>query len=252
MVRYLFLAAVIGAAAVPAQAQDRDDGGVDIGPVATVSASATAATDYRFRGISRSDGDPVLQGQAFVELGGGLYAGVWGSTLGSDGAGDAELDLIAGYDMPIASGTSLDIGLTYYAFLGDGGVPLAQGLGDLGSYAEPYAKLSYTLGPVRARLGASYAPSQDSIGGDNLYLSVEADAGIPLTPWTIKAKVGRSDGALVPGTRPAIDWSVGADYVIGPVTLGARYVDTDIPQSGIAALDRLYDPTVTLSATIGF
>ncbi len=105
---------------------------------------------------------------------------------------------------------------------------------------------------MQAKVGAAYAPDQDAIGGDNLYLYGQASAGIPTTPVTINAKLGRSNGSLAPGAGSYVDWSVGADYVLGPLTLGARYVDTDIARAGVKAIDRLYDPKVVVSATIGF
>lgn len=235
------------AAASPALAQ----GGAPGSGVA-VSASATATSDYRYRGLSRSDGDPALQGQVFVELPNGPYLGVFGSTLGGGGAGELEIDLIAGYEREIASGLSLDVGATYFGFAGEGAPRTMDGLGDLGSYIEPYAALSYTLGPVQAKVGAAYAPDQDAIGGDNFYLYGQASTGIPTTPITLNAKIGRSDGSLAPGSGSYLDWSIGADYVLGPLTLGAKYVDSDLAKSGIEAIDRLYDASVVVSATIGF
>ncbi len=238
----------------PAFAQDGGPASPAPGSGVTISASATATSDYRYRGLSRSEGDPALQGQAYVELPGGLYAGVFGSTLGGgdEGAGDLEIDLIAGYESELSSGLTLDIGAVYFGFAGDGAPRTLDGLGDLGSYVEPFAAVSYTLGPVQAKVGAAYAPDQDALGGDNLYLYGQASAGIPTTPLTLNAKIGRSDGSLAPGAGSYTDWSVGADYVLGPLTLGAKYVDTDLARTGAKAIDRLYDPSVVVSVTIGF
>lgn len=253
MIKNAMLIAGLGAAS-PAFAQDGGPIGSAPGNGVTISASATATSDYRYRGLSRSDGDPALQGQAYVELPNGLYGGVFGSTLGGgdEGAGDIEIDLIAGYESELSSGLNLDIGAVYFDFVGDGAPRTLDGLGDLGSYVEPYAALSYTLGPVQAKVGAAYAPDQDALRGDNLYLYGQASAGIPMTPLTLNAKVGRSDGSLAPGSGSYMDWSLGADYVLGPVTLGAKYVDTDLAKTGIEAIDRLYDPSIVVSATIGF
>jgi uncharacterized protein (TIGR02001 family) len=255
MTRLTPSAMLIAALAVASPAFAQDEGPAYApGSGITVSASATAASDYRYRGLSRSQGDPVLQGQAYVELPSGLYGGVFGSTLGGEdqGAGDVEIDLIAGYSGAIASGVGIDVGATYFTFNGDGAPRGIDGLGDLGSYVEPYAALSYTLGPVQAKVGAAYAPDQKSIGGDNLYLYGQASAGVPMTPLTITARVGRSDGSLAPGSGSYTDWSVGADYVLGPLTLGAKYVDTNLAETGVKAVDRLYDPSVVVSATLGF
>src|SRR3546814_13249576 len=78
--------------ATPAAAQ-LPDGGI------TLYGEAKAVSDYRYRGISRSDEDPALQASVTVQGDSGLYAGVWGSTLGgiddvtTGDIGDAELDV---------------------------------------------------------------------------------------------------------------------------------------------------------------
>jgi uncharacterized protein (TIGR02001 family) len=204
------------ALAAPADAQEeepRASSGLD------VSGSMTLLSDYRFRGVSRSDGDPALQGQLTVSLPGGLYAGARGTTVkGLGSRADAELDLYAGYTADIALGTSLDAGLMYYAFPGANG---AKG------YFEPYASVSHTLGPVEATLGAKYAPSQKAIGDeDQLYLFGQVEAGIPATPLTLTAEAGRQDWGRY---GRYWNWSVGGRYQIGPVQAGLRYVDTDLP-----------------------
>lgn len=191
----------------------------------TLSGEVTAVSQYRFRGISQSDEDPALQGQLTLSHTGGFYAGAFASTLdgfGEKGGADFELDLYAGYRADLGSGLSLDAGLLYYALPGSEG-------GDF-EFFEPYASLSGTLGPVTATLGAAYAPDQDALAGDNLYLRADADASVPFTPVTIRAHLGRSGGAGTPFTPSTnyFDWSLGADYVLGPVTLGLDYVDTDL------------------------
>src|SRR3954447_16968594 len=106
--------------AAPALAEPQDEAAPPAaGAKASVSGGVTLLSDYRFRGISRSGGDPALQGQITVSLPIGLYAGVRGTTLkGVRALGDAELDLYAGYSASIASGTTLDAGLLYYTYPG--------------------------------------------------------------------------------------------------------------------------------------
>jgi uncharacterized protein (TIGR02001 family) len=183
---------------------------------AAVSGGVTLLSDHRFRGISRSDGDPALQGRLTVALPDGLYAGARGTTLkGVRAFGDAELDLYAGYSTSIAPGTTLDAGVQYYAFPGGGGA---------GDQAEPYASLSHTLGPVEATVGAKYA-----LGGDDrAYLFGQLEAGIPLTPLTLTAEAGREEGGRIGGYW---NWSLGGRYAIGPLQAGLRYVDTDLPSA---------------------
>jgi uncharacterized protein (TIGR02001 family) len=203
-------------AASPAAAQEGEQAAASHG--LDVSGGITLLSDYRFRGISRSDGDPALQGQLTLTLPSGLYAGARGTSLkGRPSGADGELDLYAGYGANLGLGTSFDAGVMYYAFPG--------GRGPTG-YFEPYASLSHTLGPVEATVGAKYAPSQRAIGNeDSLYLFGEVEAGIPATPLTLTAQAGWQDAGA---SGRYWNWSLGGRYAIGPVEAGLRYVDTDL------------------------
>ena len=162
----------------------------------SVSGEAELLSDYRFRGVSRSDEDPAGQASLTLSHASGFYLGTRATTLsGIDNfrlrdpsvadLGDLELDLYAGYSADLGGGLTLDGGLMYYVFTGD------QGQAD---YAEPYASLSYMLGPVEATGGAKYAPSQRGTGGeDMLYVFGELEAGIPFTPVSLRAHAGRQD-----------------------------------------------------------
>lgn len=231
--------------AMPAAAQDTDP------PKAiTVTGDAAIVSDYRFRGVSRSDEDVAVQGGVTVAHESGFYAGAWASTLrgwGASGGADLELDLIGGYRFNVTEGGTLDVGATWYLYPGG-----ARNSGVI----EPYAKLSGTIGPLTALAGVAYAPKQQALanvsgtGGsrsrseDNLYLWGDFSAGIPRTPVTARAHIGYSDGnpglgpngASMAPTGRYWDWSLGADYALGAVTLGAAYVDTDITRAESAYL----------------
>ena len=71
--------------------------------------------------------------------------------------------------------------------------PGGDGTGDI---YEGTAALSYTFGPATARVRANYAPDQDNLAGDNLYLSAELKAAIPSTPMSAFAQVGRERGSF--------------------------------------------------------
>jgi uncharacterized protein (TIGR02001 family) len=195
----------------------------------TLSGEAELMSDYRFRGVSRSDEDPALQAALTVETPGGFYVGGRGTTLSGidnfrirdpqvEDLGDLQLDLYAGYSADLGGGLTLDGGLLYYVFTGD------EGQAD---YAEPYVSLSYMLGPVEATGGVKYAPSQRGTGDeDMLYIFAEAEAGIPFTPFTLRAHAGRQDWGQY---GRYWNWSLGGSYSLGPAELGLRYVDTSLP-----------------------
>ena len=245
---YSAVAASLCTLATPVAAQETDP------PKAvTVTGSATLVNDYRFRGVSQSDEEIAIQGGVTVAHQSGFYGGFWASNLagwGTFGGSNTELDLIAGFKLPVGAG-ALDVGLTWYMYPGGS---------DKTDFAEPYVKLSGTLGPLNLLAGVAYAPAQEALGNwsftganaqavlaggaynkpgdkeDNLYLWGDASAGIPSTPVTLKAHIGYSDGnpglgpngTSVAPTGKYWDWMLGTDFVLGPVTLGAAYVDTDI------------------------
>jgi uncharacterized protein (TIGR02001 family) len=239
----LFVAVLAGA---PAAADEMAT------PAFTVSGSAALVSDYRFRGVSQTNNGFAVQGGLNLSHVSGFYAGLWGSNLagwGTFGGPNLELDIIAGYKLPLASG-SLDVGITWYNYPGGAAKT---------SFVEPYAKLGGTIGPVGLTAGVAYAPSQVALGnwsnhpdsrvgssGDNLYLWGDAGVGIIGTPVTVKAHLGYSsgnpglgpNGTSVAPTGQYWDWLIGVDYVAGPVTLGVAYVDTDIGADS-AAFQRL-------------
>lgn len=205
-------------AAAPAAAQD--DSSVPAGAPGGIGVSGelNLLSDFRFRGISRSDGDPAVQGAVTVFAPGGLYAG--GRATSLDDAGDlggAQLDLYAGYGVDLGLGTSVDAGLMYFYF------PDGEGKTD---YFEPYASISHQLGPVQGTVGAKYAWEQAALGNEDLlYLFGELEAGIPTTPITLTAQAGHQDAGLFGNYW---NWSLGARAAFGPVNAGLRYVDTDL------------------------
>jgi uncharacterized protein (TIGR02001 family) len=216
----------------------------------TLSGSVALVSDYRFRGVSQSDKRFAIQGGITATHKSGLYGGFWASNLagwGTFGGPNVELDLFGGYKLPLGGGT-LDVGATWYMY--PGGAKKTD-------FVEPYVKVGGTIGPVALLAGVAYAPAQQALGNwsntrqsrigdkeDNLYLWGDASAGVPGTGLTLKAHLGYSDGnpglgpngtSVAPTGRYA-DWSLGADYVLSPVTLGISYVDTDISRAGSAYL----------------
>ena len=257
------------AAATPALAQEE----TAPPPPVTVSGSVGLVSDYRFRGVSQSDRNLAVQGGITIAHESGLYIGTWGSNLagwGTFGGANMELDLIAGYKLPVGGGT-LDVGATWYMY------PAGFNNTD---FIEPYAKLSGTVGPASLTAGVAYAPKQEALGAwyangaaaaagtytdagdknDNLYLWGDAAAAIPDTGVTAKAHIGYSNGnkglgpfaTSVAPTGEYFDWLIGADYSIKgtPLTLGVSYTDTDIGKAESAYLQPSFSRGQDGSGTI--
>jgi uncharacterized protein (TIGR02001 family) len=210
--------ALMAFAAAPAHAQDdapapaaeqaADDGAFDI------TVTGTIVSDYRFRGVSQSDRDPSAQVSVDITYR-GFYAGAWASSIARTADTNVELDLYAGY-AGTAGPVEYEVGAIAYLYPGGDGT---------GNAYEATGALSYRLGPVVAKLSAFYAPDQENLAGDNLYLSAEAKVGIPATPFTLFGQFGRERGSFY-GRKH--DWSFGAEYTRGPFTASLGYFDTDL------------------------
>lgn len=236
--RLAALAAIGSAAfaAAPALAQDAAGPEEDAGAF-DISVTATAVSDYRFRGVSQSGRDPAAQGSVDVTLS-GFYAGVWLSSIARYADTNVEADVYAGYAGE-AGAISYDVGAIAYLYPGGDGT---------GNVYEGTGSLAYTFGPARARLRASYAPDQANLAGDNLYLSADARVGVPTTPVTLFAQVGRERGSFY-GRK--WDWSFGAEIRRGPFTASLGYFDTDL--DGIASgLGRNVRGGIVASASFTF
>jgi uncharacterized protein (TIGR02001 family) len=240
-IRSLLAATVLGTsalAAAPAWADEETAPPSDI----TITGNVALVSDYRFRGLSQSSGDPAVQGAININHSSGLYAGVWSSSTDFSVLGpvpDAvyggqEVDFYAGWTGEVASGLTADVGLLYYAYPN----------GHLGQaeFFEPYASLSTTLGPVSAKVGANYAWKQAALnfdgGGndDNIYVFGDLSSGIPNTPVSISAHLGYTDGALSPkfATGASATYTGGLDYSFGAtinassnLSIGVSYVGVD-------------------------
>lgn len=216
----------------PALAQDA---GEVAGPI-EISGNVAVVSDYRFRGVSFSDGDPALQGGIDIVHESGFYVGTWGSTIsGGSAYGELELDVYGGWGGEVADGIAVDVGLLYYLYPTEN--ELADTLGVDTDYFEPYASISTSLGPVGATLGVAYAFDQSALGDeDNLYLYTDFEAGIPNTPVTLTAHLGYTDGVFATDVdslgnpSSSFDWGLGASYAITDrLSVGVNYVDTEGP-----------------------
>ena len=118
-----------------------------------LSGNVAIVSDYRFRGVSLSGGDPAIQGGIDLAHQSGFYAGTWASSIdGGDAFGEMELDLYAGYSTGIGNGLTLDAGLLYYVYpTGDDGSET--------DYFEPYDSIGFLIDPAEAKAGVAYALS---------------------------------------------------------------------------------------------
>ena len=148
------LLAATAALAVTSVAQAAD------GP--SLSANVGVASDYVFRGVSQTNGDPELFGGLDLTAG-QAYAGVWLSNVDFGDGTRIEYDTYAGIK-PEVAGFNLDLGVVYYSYLES---PKEAKYG----YGEVKAAASRTIG--KATVGAAYYYSPDFFGADEKATYVE-------------------------------------------------------------------------------
>lgn len=216
------------------------------GPAKAVEIDASAAllSDYRSRGVSLSDRQPVADASVQAGLAGWFAGAEAVSTsrprdLRRDRGTDAEVDLSAGYSRTIGLLTP-SVGVITYIYPRHGPAE-----------AEVFGSLAGSLGPATVTLGANYAPGQAGVAGGNLYTYAKAAVGIPLTPVTIKASVGREKGAFDLG-RTKIDYSAGVDFRLGLFTIGVKYIGNDVPNTVAPFFRHATADAVVGSVTLAF
>ncbi|MEJ2457546.1 MAG: TorF family putative porin [Novosphingobium sp.] len=219
---------------MPAAALARDDGNSK--SAFSITANATLASDYRFRGISLSDKDPAIQGGFDINHDSGLFAGTWASSIATNGGADMELDLYGGYG---GSAAGIDYSMTALVYV----YPGTSGL----NYFEVLTSLSTSAGPATFGVDAGWVPSQNNFGGDNLYLAGKAEMPLGDTNATLFGHLGYENGDVYDNK---LDWEAGISYAAGPLTASLSYVDTNY--SGAKEAGRLARAGVVASITANF
>jgi uncharacterized protein (TIGR02001 family) len=97
-------------------------------PETTIGYNVGVVSEYRYRSIGQSKGNPALQGGVDYANANGFYLGAWGSTIkwikeagvanNYDAKGAVEIDLYGGYKGEVA-GLGYDVGYLRYQYQGN-------------------------------------------------------------------------------------------------------------------------------------
>jgi uncharacterized protein (TIGR02001 family) len=218
--------------ASPSQAQEKK-----VESPHTVTGNINLVTDYRFRGISQTNGKPAVQGGFDYSHASGAYFGIWGSNVSwlSDAGGGTvsnslELDIYGGYKFK-AIGLDHDVGLLQYYYPGTypSGFtkPHTTEIYGASTWNQYTVKLSYALtnlfgfpgskgsfyldGTANFDLGSGY-----TLTGHAGYQRVDGDGG-----------TNRSTSAC-----SYVDGKVGVTKEFFGVTFGANVIGTNAKGGG--------------------
>lgn len=195
----------------------------------TISGEAEIVSDYRYRGLSLSNGKPALQVSAELDSGAGFYLGGFGSWVPHGGGSAAvEMDAILGWRAAVGGAVTFDGNVAWYHY---------PGAADC-DYAEAAAALDWERGATNARAGIAWAPRQANLidaggrKGDNLYGFGEIEQGIAGTPISLSVAAGYESGVFDGAVRGGkIDWRAGASLSQGGFTVSAHYVGAVRPRA---------------------
>jgi uncharacterized protein (TIGR02001 family) len=180
---------------------------------AEITGNASVVSDYNWRGITQTAGDPAIQGGLDYAHDSGFYAGVWGSNVDFGDCCDENLETDLYFGWSGGETLAWNVGLIYYLY------PGADGL----NYPEIYASLGWEW--LTGKI--SYSNDFGNYDESAFYLEGNAAYELPAN-FGVKAHIGYSDGDGIEaayGEGSYFDWSVGVTYALGNFTLGLTYAD---------------------------
>ena len=177
--------------------------------------SAELTSDYRFRGVSKSNNNIAVQGGFDWYADSGIYAGIFASSLIDFKTSDVETNFYAGYSNE-NNGIIYDFGAISYVYSD----------GTSGTYFETFGSVGVDLGLLTSSIGISYMPNQNNLGKkDNLYFSNDTRFSISGLPINIDLHLGYEDGYF--GNKKW-DWSLGTSVILEEFEVGISYLDTNV------------------------
>jgi uncharacterized protein (TIGR02001 family) len=178
------------------------------------SATATAASDYIFRGVSQTENHPAAFGAARV-TDDGFYIGAGIENVDFHNSTDAEYDLSAGWT-PVVDGFRLDLGVIRYGYIDE---PSHTHIDTL----DFKGVVLHDFGPMTLAAAAFYTANYFGSGHDGEYYEGRTTYRIT-DDLLASGALGRQ--FVTVGTDHN-DWNAGLNYAfIKNVALDLRYYDT--------------------------
>lgn len=188
--------------------------------VAEVSGHVALTSEYIYRGLSWSSGNPALQAGLDYEHDTGFFAGVWASTVdlsNPTGRRDVELDYYAGWHFASDSPFSASVSLMHYTY------PDNSGAFDY-DYTEALVTAAWT-DSYSLELGYT----EDLYGFDVSGRHAELRGSWPLpNAWVVSAGLGHKDADVLAASSYRY-WDVGASARYSRLTIDLRWYDNESP-----------------------
>jgi uncharacterized protein (TIGR02001 family) len=205
---------------------------VPAGPV--IAFTATAATNYIFRGISQTENQAAVFGSGRVSYD-DFYAGVGIENVNFHNSTTAEYDLSAGWT-PVVKGFRLDLGVVRYGYIDQ---PAHTEIDTV----EFKGVVLRDIGAATVGVAIYYSGDYFGTHRDDVY--VEGRGAYRIThKLTISGAAGRQSDGLADHTT----WNAGATYAFTKhLALDLRYADTDEHELG-----KVYGSHFTAAVKVSF
>ena len=197
------------------------------------SANVLMATEYLYRGLTKSNEDPAIQGgfdYSHETL--GVYVGFWASSIefnaGTTNTASIETNFYGGIAGEFNNGVSWDIGGLYYYYPDSN----EDTVGDF-NFVEVYGNLGYTVEASRdptIDFGIAYTPDFFGEDDDGIYLYGGLSFTLPHN-FDIYSNIGYQDVNGGKTSGPAgfnyVHYAVGLTYDFGILTFDGSWNDAD-------------------------
>ncbi len=186
-----------------------------------VHGGITVRSDYVWRGVSQTQGNPALQGEVYFENASGFHAGVWASNVDFTARGDeddgidVEVDPYIGWSGELGEGVELDV------FVSKAIYPGANAGFDY-DYTEVEATLSFA---EHYHVGLAYSPDIFNLGGRGIYYNAGFEWPLGESGFALQAQLGHYDLEDAAGDSYN-DYLVGIHRTFGPIQAALQYTDT--------------------------
>ena len=143
------------------------------------------ASDYVWRGISQTAGDPTVQGALEFEVGAGgaaVFFGLWGSNVSFDNGASLELDPYVGVSLGLNESLGLKVQATQYTYHGEGDD--ADNL--------DFSEISVTVGLPIVDIHAATSDNYLGSGSAALWSRVDVSLGL----FDIGLEYTKADGTI--------------------------------------------------------
>lgn len=204
-----------------------------------LSGVATLTSEYIYRGLEMSEGDPALQLGLDYEHDTGLFVGVWASTIDireAMGSRDTELDYYAGFHYEAKSPITATVTVLRYSYPGQ-----------TGTHSYDYNEV--LVGATwREQYSIELGYTSNLYGLERIGRHWELRSEWPIAnAWVIGAALGGNDMSDA-GVSRYLHWDIGASARFSRLTVDLRWYDNEQPGGFAAQLSAGSQVVLSISA----